>query len=147
MKNMALLVDTNVIIDHILIRQPQYQDSFRIMSLCHQNQVKGYIAFHSLPSIWYTLRKVDAHQRRIALIEVTDFLEVVGAPHSEVVSAIKNENFPDFEDCLQEKCAVTAGADYIVTGNIKDFKTSSIPAVTHAEMLKILVRGRGNNES
>ena len=147
MKNMALLVDTNVIIDHILIRQPQYQDSFRIMSLCHQNQVKGYIAFHSLPSIWYTLRKVDAHQRRIALIEVTDFLEVVGAPHSEVVSAIKNENFPDFEDCLQEKCAITAGADYIVTGNIKDFKTSSILAVTPAEMLEILLNMRLNNES
>lgn len=147
MKNTALLVDTNVIIDHILIRQPQYQDSFRIMSLCHQNQVKGYVAFHSLPSIWYTLRKVDAHQRRIALIEVTDFLEVVGAPHSEVVSAIKNENFLDFEDCLQEKCAVTAGADYIVTGNIKDFKTSSIPAVTPAEMLEILSNMRLNNES
>lgn len=147
MKNTALLVDTNVIIDHILIRQPQYQDSFRIMSLCQQNQVKGYVAFHSLPSIWYTLRKVDAHQRRIALIEVTDFLEVVGAPHSEVVSAIKNENFPDFEDCLQEKCAITAGADYIVTGNIKDFKTSSIPAVTPAEMLEILLNMRLNNES
>ena len=146
-KNISLLIDANVIVDYLLVRQPQFSDSTRVLSVCQNNVVKGYVAFHSLPSIWYTLRKSNVPDRRVALTEITDFLEVVGAPHSEVVSAIKNETFPDFEDCLQEKCAVTAGADYIVTGNIKDFKTSSIPAVTPAEILKILVRGRGNNES
>ena len=146
-KNISLLIDANVIVDYLLVRQPQFSDSTRVLSVCQNNVVKGYVAFHSLPSIWYTLRKNNVPDRRVALTEIIDFLEVTGAPHSEVVSAIKNENFPDFEDCLQEKCAVTAGADYIVTGNIKDFKTSSILAVTPAEMLEILLNMRLNNES
>ena len=145
-KNISLLIDANVIVDYLLVRQPQFSDSTRILSACQNGDFKGYVAFHSLPSIWYTLRKVNAKQRRVALLEITDFLEVVAAPHSEVVNAIKNENFPDFEDCLQEKCAVTARADYIVTGNIKDFKTLSIPAVTPAEMLEILLNMRLNNK-
>ena len=59
-----------------------------------------------------------------------------------LVSAIKNENFPDFEDCLQEKCAVAVRADFVVTNNVKDFKTSVIPAVTPSEMLAILFKMR-----
>lgn len=147
MKNTALLVDTNVVLDFILERQPNYKDAKRIADLCQKHEVKGYVAFHSVSTIWYLLRKLPLAERRPLLLKATDFFEVIAAPHFEVVNAAKNENFPDFEDCLQEKCAVTACADYIVTSNIKDFKTSTIPAVTPDEILKILVRGRGNNES
>ena len=49
---------------------------------------------------------------------------------------LKNDKFPDFEDCLQEKCAITAGADYIVTNNTKDYRDSLIPAITPKEFLK-----------
>lgn len=144
MKNISLLIDSNVILDYLLIRQPQFSDSVRIISACQNDAVKGYVAFHSLPSMWYVLRKQDINWRRAAFEELTNFLEVVAVPHSEVVNAIKNENFSDFEDCLQEKCAIAARADYIVTRNIKDFQASTIPAVTPAQMLEIFLRGSRN---
>ena len=69
---------------------------------------------------------------------MTNFLTVAGASHNAVVRAILNEDFPDFEDCLQEKCALEVGADYIITRNVKDFSASEIPAVTPAEMIEII---------
>lgn len=65
-------------------------------------------------------------------------INVTGAVHESVISAIENDDFPDFEDCLQEKCAENANAEYIVTENVRDFRTSHIPAVTAAEMIEML---------
>ena len=49
---------------------------------------------------------------------------------NSVVNAIKNEEFHDFEDCLQELCASNANCDYVITSNIKDFRNSAVCAVT-----------------
>ena len=140
MKNMVILIDSNVVLDYLLIRQPQFSDSARVISACQKGIVKGCLAFHSLPSIWYVMRKYFLERRREILSELTNFLEVTSAPHEKVVEAIKQENFSDFEDCLQEKCALEINADYIVTNNIKDFKSSKIPAVTPFEMLEIFLK-------
>lgn len=40
----------------------------------------------------------------------------------KIISAVENEEFSDFEDCLQEECAVEAMADYIVTRNPDDYE-------------------------
>lgn len=41
-----------------------------------------------------------------------------------------------FEDAMQYKCAEKAKADYIVTRNIKDFKTASIKVGTPEDFLE-----------
>lgn len=45
-------------------------------------------------------------------------------------------DFEDFEDAMQYKCAEKAKADYIVTRNIKDFKTASIKVGTPEDFLE-----------
>lgn len=136
---MVLLIDTNVMLDYLLVREPHYDDAAILMDFCEKYYVKGYIAFHSVSIIWYNLRKkFPSKVRRQLLLNVTNFLTVAGASHNAVVRAILNENFPDFEDCLQEKCALEVGADYIVTRNVQDFAASEIPAVTPAEMIEII---------
>lgn len=140
MENISLLIDANVVIDYLLVRQPQFSKSTRILLACKREEIDGYLAFHSLSIIWYVLRKNQIEDRRTALLEITDFLTVTGAAHGSIIDAIKNEDFRDFEDCLQEKCALEVNADYIVTNNVKDFESSAIKAVTPAEMLRILIK-------
>ena len=140
MKNIVLLIDANIVLDYLLVRQPQFSKSTRVLLACQNDDIDGYLAFHSLSSIWYVLRKHQIEDRRTALLEIMDFLIVTGTPHKSVIDAIKNEDFRDFEDCLQEKCALEVNADYIVTNNVKDFAVSAIPAVTPANILKILIR-------
>lgn len=40
----------------------------------------------------------------------------------QVKEAIKNSNFRDFEDCLQDELVIHSNAEYIVICNVKDCK-------------------------
>lgn len=53
MKNMVILIDTNVALDFLTIRQPYYDNAKNILQHCAEGQIKGYIAFHSLPNIFF----------------------------------------------------------------------------------------------
>ncbi len=68
-------------------------------------------------------------------MDVCEILEVASASQEEIMDAIENDSFPDFEDCLQDKCAKEVGADYIITCNTKDFGNSEVPALTPSDFL------------
>lgn len=55
------------------------------------------------------------------------------------VSGAVKLGFNDFEDATQIKTAERIGADYIITGNIKDFTDSIIPAYTPEDFVKIKI--------
>ena len=132
------MIDANVVLDYLLVRQPQFPTVFQLINLCQKLNVKIFIAFHTVSIVWYHLRKYPKLERRKLLLNVTDVIKVTSAPHEKVVDAIKQENFSDFEDCLQEKCAEEINADYIVTNNVKDFSASKIPALSPREMLETI---------
>lgn len=133
---MVVLVDTNVIIDFLATREPFYQAASQVMEKCSTGELQGYVAFHTIPNLWYILRKVPEEQRRTWMEKICDCLEVVGASHESVVQAIRMNSFKDFEDCLQDRCAKEANADFIVTRNVADFSESTVPAIEPEELLK-----------
>lgn len=139
---MVVLVDTNVVLDFLITREPFYQAASKILLKCAANEITGYIAFHSIPNLWYILRKVPEDKRREWMEDICSFLQVAGTCHDEVVVAIRNGNFRDFEDCLQDRCAKTVGADYIITRNTADFLGSEIPAIKPEDFLEMWERGK-----
>lgn len=56
----------------------------------------------------------------------------------KIVAALENNAFSDFEDGLQEECAVESMADYIVTRNPADFKHSRVKVILPDELLRKL---------
>ena len=56
----------------------------------------------------------------------------------KILSAVENEEFSDFEDGLQEECAVEAMVDYIVTRNPDDYAKSRIKVVEPREFVALL---------
>ena len=132
---MVLLIDTNIVLDYLLKRTPFYDEAKSIMQLCSQDNVSGCIALHTVTTIWYILRKIPEDTRRTALKSICELLQVVGTTHEEVLNAIDTAEFKDFEDCIQTKCAKTAGADYVITRNNSDFSRSEIPVRTPQELL------------
>lgn len=135
---MLVLVDTNVIMDFLLKREPFGEAAAEIFQKCAGKEITGYLAFHSIPTIWYILRKIPESKRREWLRDICNVLYVAGASHEEVLKAIENEEFGDFEDCLQDRCAKSKGAQYIITRNVKDFEGSEVPAVSPQEFLAII---------
>lgn len=137
MQNMAVLIDTNVLLNYITNREDKYlTESIRIVELCALGRLNGYIAFHTLSTLWYVLRKKSAKERRNNLRDICTVFSVASASQVEIMEAIENDSFTDFEDCLQDKCAKEAGADYIITVNEKDFANSEIEAINPCEFLR-----------
>ena len=138
MKNMVLLIDTNVLLNYITNREDAYlHESIEIVRLCAMEKCIGYIAFHTLSTLWYVLRRIEPRIRRQNLLDICEIFKVVAAGEENIVNAINNEEFEDFEDCLQDKCALEAGAEYIITCNIKDFEKSDVKAITPKEFLDL----------
>ena len=136
---MKILVDTNVIINYLSGREDNYAESSdQIMMMCAQNQLEGYVAFHSLSTIWYWSRRYPEVSRRNWMRRICSILTIASADNASVLEAVENMQFPDFEDNLQDCCAVNAGVDYIVTVNVKDFEHSKVKAVTPDELVRIV---------
>jgi predicted nucleic acid-binding protein len=134
-----VLIDTNVLIDFALIREPFSDDASEIIELCLRGKIKGCIAAHSIADMYYILRKdMESHRRRETLINFCEIFEVVDIDKNKLVNSLMNEDFSDFEDCLQMECAKEFCAKYIVTRNTDDYKTSEIPAITPKEYLEAL---------
>ena len=140
MKNMDVLIDTNVILNVITARDDPFKESsVHVMELCGSGVLSGYIAFHSLSTVWYVIRKARSDKDARYLLEnVCKILKVAAATQEQVMEAIADTDFRDFEDCLQDKCAENVGAEYLVTCNVRDFRHAKTRAVTPDEMLAVL---------
>lgn len=139
MNDMVILVDTNVALDFLTMRQPYYDSARNVIRICADEKVHGYIAFHSLPNIFYILRKSHSeHDRRKMMRKLCFVLQVTGASHEKVCNAIENNEFSDFEDCLQDECAKEVSADFIVTRDVEDFRYSKVKAITPDKFLEIM---------
>ena len=134
-----ILVDTNVLLDYLLTRDPFYEDAKRIVGACVDGKVKGCIAAHSISNMFYILRKnYGAKERREVLANLCFIFDVEGIDKAKILSGLQNEEFSDFEDCLQEECAVAETVDYIVTRNLSDFKQSRVQVVEPEDFVKLL---------
>ena len=134
---MRFLLDTNIVVD-IISKREGYEDSLQILKYCEINRAKGFVSAATVTDVMYILRKHiapeavrDAVQTLLFIIDVADVLK------SDIQSAFLSD-MKDFEDAVQSSCAGRIKADYIVTRNIKDYKKSTVPAISPAEALKLL---------
>lgn len=108
------------------------------MLKCAREEIEGALAFHSLSTIWYQTRKLPEETRRDWIRQLCELLTISGADNPAVLEAINDEAFQDFEDALQDRCAVSFQADYTITANVKDFRgVSKVPALTPKEFLAL----------
>ena len=76
-------------------------------------------------------------ERKNILKSVCELFEVEGIDKEKILAALADERFSDFEDCLQMECAISFQADYIVTRDIDDFRSNSIPCIEPDEFCKL----------
>ena len=136
---MIILVDTNVILDVLLNRETYMLKSQIVIEKCANREVVGYLAAHSIPNLFYILRKYYTQEERRGFIKnLCRIFHVSELNEKKILSGANNKVFLDFEDCLQEECAVEIMADYIVTRNLGDYRMSRVKAVTPEEFVTML---------
>ena len=127
---MRVLVDTNVLLDRFLTRDPYYRNAEKVFELCAKKTIEGFVAANSILDIFYIVRKeISERNRRKLLLSLREIFKVVSIDDSKLKNALEYSAFADLEDCIQYLCAKEVDADYIITRNIKDFAKSDVAVI------------------
>ena len=132
---MRVLFDTNVVLDHLLEREPHADAAERLLGLVDTGRLEGVICSTTATTIHYLAAK--AVGRAAALGYLRELLAIfdVASVDREVLRAALDLGFPDFEDAVLHEAARDAGAAAIVTRNGRDFARSVIPVFSPTELL------------
>ncbi len=135
---MRLMIDTNIILDVLLERDPFFKDSKAVLDLCENKKVIGFISASTATDIFYLVRKAlnSTEEAYTALGHILNIVKVLTVTNNDVNTAFI-QHAPDFEDCLLATCAKSNKCSGIVTRNRKDFLTFGISAFSPEEVIEL----------
>ena len=133
---MRVLLDTNVLLDVLEVRQGFFNDSGKVVSLA--TEYDGFLAASSVTDIYYIEHKRNHSKKKTTklmegLFKVFDILDTTA---TDCRNALRS-NIPDYEDAVLVESAKRSGIDYIVTRNTKDFQGSNLKVLSPAEFLAL----------
>ena len=132
---MKIFLDTNVLLDIFMRREPYYDASAQVVYACERGQFTGGFTTLSACNIVYALRKqLGSAQTIEAIRRLVGIIEPIG---TSVASLLQSQENPqtDFEDTVQSKCALEWNADTIITRDKSGFTDSAIPVLTPSDFL------------
>jgi predicted nucleic acid-binding protein len=136
---MNFFFDSNVILDYLIPTNSFHEEASRIIKAVFEDKAKGFLSAHSMTDIFYIARKYfSIEDRRQFLLLIASTFHIIAEDSDDFVSVLNSEGFFDLEDGLQMKCAEKEAVDYIVTENLKDFRSSKIPAIDISSALKLI---------
>ena len=131
------LVDTNVILDFFLSREPENKNATMLFEQIYQEKIEGLATASSITDIYYIMAKrLSADQTREAIYDLLNILEIIPVDGYDCSKAL-DLPIPDFEDALIVSCAKKADVQYIISHD-KDFlrtDTDLVPVITAADFL------------
>ena len=136
MEIQKLFIDTNIVLDFLLARNPFDISAKKIFELAAEGSASLYISINSFTDIIYFVSKqYNVEDVRSQMYDLLDFVYIIDAGQKEAQKSLKMLEFFDIEDAFQVQCAIKEGVDYIITRDIKGFANSSIPAMIPEEYL------------
>ena len=133
-----LVLDTNIIIDHVSKREGFYDLARKVCMLGITREANTYITVNILTDLYCVLKKSHGSDVTQEMIEANlSYLQPIGVTAEDAKTALA-KRWDDFEDCLLAQCAAKIKADYIITRNVKDFSQSVVPAITPTELFEVL---------
>ena len=135
---MKAMIDTNVVLDVLLQREPFFQASYEVMKRSALEQVEGFVSATAATDIFYLLRKAmkDSKAAKDSLEKLSQLVCFADALGEDVHAALAS-GMPDFEDALLSAIAERCRMDCIVTRNTADFRASPVKALSPQEFLEL----------
>ncbi len=133
---MRAFFDTNVLLDVLLERAPFYGDSARVWTLAETGRLEGYVSAVSFTSIFYIVRA--AGTRADAEKAVRTMLDIFtpATCDAQVIRQAAGTRARDFEDAVQYSSALHAGAECILSRNLRGYpRRPAVPILSPTEFL------------
>ncbi len=136
-----LLIDTNILLDVLLAREPWAEDAVQLLDLVGRGEVQGFVASHAITTVFSIVER--ERDRRVALTAVSDLLSIaavvsIGAADLHRAMTI---GLRDFEDAVHAAVCLQIGGQFIVTRNGKDYRGAPVETRTAGEILALLSGG------
>jgi predicted nucleic acid-binding protein len=129
-------IDTDVILDFLIAREPFAVDAARIFSLAENKEISICTSGLVFSNAYYVLRKLGTHRKVVEkLTQLSRFIDIIGLSKAAVIQALGSD-FGDFENALQHYAALADGVKVIVTRNTKDYRQSQLAVLAPDQYLK-----------
>ena len=124
---MKLLIDTNVVLDVLLRREPFFRTAAEVLNLTQLDEVREYVSASAITDIYYIANKQmkDRDAVRDLLKRLLMIVSVAAVSEREIQNAL-NLAWGDFEDSVQYSVALLNEMDGIVTRNPSDYQEANI---------------------
>ncbi len=137
---MRVLLDTNVVLDLLLDRQPWSKTAAKLLSRVESGTLDGYLGATTVTTIYYLAAKaVGAKAARQEIQKLLALCAVAPVNRPVLESAFQLE-FADFEDAVLHEAARQVGAEAVVTRDPRGFKKATLSVLTPDECLGILTQ-------
>ena len=132
-----LLIDSNVVLDFFLRREPFNVMSRQTLLLPRSYNVNNFVSAASVTDIYYlAYKKLKDHQAlRKMFKDIFEFVGVVNVTDEDIHKAFAL-NWKDFEDSVQYAVALHNDFDGIVTRNMQGFSDSEVKIFTPEEICR-----------
>lgn len=126
---MKILIDTDVLLDVALAREPHLAASAEVLRWAESHGTAA-VSWHSLPNCAYLLKKGGRPflERLVRIVQVAP----VGTPDARRALQLP---MADLEDAFQAASALAWQADFIITRNLRHYGNSPVSALTPAAFL------------
>jgi predicted nucleic acid-binding protein len=137
-----LLLDTNVVLDLMLARQPFAVGSAAIIAAIEAGKSEGYLCATTVTTIHYLAVKALGKKQAEAHVSALLGIFRIAAVNEAVLSAALKRGGKDFEDDVVIEAALNVGADAIVTRNAADFRRAPLAIYQPRDVIALLdIRG------
>ena len=132
---MKILLDTNVVLDVALARQPFCQAAEMILDASDFRRVHLFITASSATDLYYVLRKEKGRDIGLRFIRrLLEGVDACGVDKNTLIVAL-NSGFSDFEDAVQNAAAIDNQIETIVTRDKAGYRTSPLAVLTPEEFV------------
>ncbi len=132
---MKILVDTNIVLDSWLEREPFAEDAKALLQAIESGEIEGCLAATTVTDIFYISRKSKgAIDTKKYISRLLTFMQICKVDLAILQAAVASE-LSDLEDAVQLACALAYDVDAIVTRNFAGFVDSPVPIKSAGEVL------------
>ena len=136
---LRVLIDTNVVLDQLLRRDPWYTQAQPFWQARDAGQLVAYLPASAVTDIFYISRRQVGNDQTLHVVARCLREFGVLATYRAVLQAALGQSGPDFEDNVQIASAHAAGLDCIVTRDPAGYRHSPIQALEPAIVVSQLL--------
>lgn len=130
-----IFLDTNVILDYLLEREPFYYDALKLWAACEEGTVEGYVSALTVNNVHYIAHRLKSETT--AMIAVRGILSVFNVVplDKELMKLAADFHDRDYEDDIQLQSAIRSGCTHLFTRDPTHFHTKALAIVPPSSFL------------